>query len=131
MGVDIATNLGAVLVGAGIVWVVIRAKFAEVKDLRDEVTHLRDKELEGVRESVREVRGELKGVKREGCNVGRTVETKLDNLLGWMKRVDGKLDRYAEETAGQREKIGATERWLKNLDDAHNAHARDRSIHHE
>lgn len=53
----------------------------------------------------------------------------LANMVGWTKRIDGKLDRIAEETSAQRSDIAGQARWLQNLDSAHQAHARDREAH--
>lgn len=53
----------------------------------------------------------------------------LANMLGWTKKIDAKLDRIAEDAAGQRADLAGKDRWLQNLDDAHQAHVRDREVH--
>lgn len=53
----------------------------------------------------------------------------LANIVGWTKKLDGKLDRIAEQNAQQSAEIQAKGTWLQNLDNAHQAHVRDREIH--
>jgi hypothetical protein len=54
----------------------------------------------------------------------------LDNLVGWTKKMDAKLDRIAEQNAAQSAAIDGQEKWLQNLDAAHQTHVRDREVHH-
>ena len=54
----------------------------------------------------------------------------LDNMVGWTKKLDGKLDRIAEQQSAQSAQIAGQDKWLGNLDGAHQAHVRDRELHH-
>ena len=128
MNVDVAINiaayLGAVLTGSGVVYLIVRAKFSEVGELRRDMQQLRDFRIAAIEATV-------KALASNGCNVGAKMIEKMDNLLGWTKKMDGKLDRIAEETAAQKAEIAGQSKWLDNLDRAHNQHTSDRGIHHE
>jgi len=117
-------SLGGIVSGviSGVVLLIVKAKFAEIAILRQDVQELRDKR-------VAQVEADLREIKDGGCNVGSQVLERVNNLLGWTKKMDGKIDRIAEETATQRAEISAGKQWTANLDASHQAHTRDRSIH--
>jgi hypothetical protein len=122
-----AVGGGGLSVG-GVVWYLLRSLITDLKGqvaaMRAEVAHLRDRELADIARrlaKVEEVESNCPGVR---------LGEKMDNAIGWLKKVDLKLDRIAEDTAAQRSDIAAKGKWLENLDASHASHVRDRGIHH-
>ena len=130
--ISAASGLGGILIGSGIVALVIRGKFQAVETLTRDLTELKDERVAGIESRLRTFEGAcmirhdrleeaLKKVEHMAAN--------LDNMVGWTKKLDGKLDRIGEDVAGQRATLDGETRWLQNLDNAHQAHVSDREIH--
>lgn len=97
-----------------------------------EIATLKDERMAGLEEKMQRF--------ADGCAVkhdrlGDTL-TKVEhmaadlaNMVGWTKKIDGKLDRIAETQSAQGEAIKGNDRWLANLDAAHQAHVGDRGVH--
>ena len=126
---------GAAAVGS-VVWLMLRAwlqgQFAELERLRKA-----DEEAKLARMAAIEKR---MGALEEGCvakhdrlsdwqNRLERIAADLANLVGWMRKVDLKLDRIAEDNAAVKADVEAKKVWLTNLNDAVLQHAADRASH--
>jgi hypothetical protein len=113
-----AAGTGAVLLVVARAW--LNGLVQEVRDARNEVRVLRD-------EKVRHLEERLKKME-DGC-VGVKQQEALSNLVGWMKKIDLKLDRIGEDLATAKADVVGKGKWLENLDKAYQEHARDHRIH--
>ena len=131
--ISAASGLGGILVGSGIVGLVIRGKFQAVETLTKDLTSLKDERVVGIEQRMRafetscQVKHDRLG---ETLNKFEHMAANLENMVGWTKKLDTKLDRISEDAAGHRADLEAKREWLHNLDAAHQAHIRDREIHH-
>jgi|GEM_PF-6228035 len=117
------SGLGGCLVGFGVLQLVVKDKFAQAAETAKRVQRLET-------ERIAKIEREMDAIRDSGCAIGVKVLEKVENLLGWMKRVDGKLELDLAETNQHSARIEALTTWVKNLDDSHNTHTRDRGIHH-
>lgn len=95
-------------------------------------------QMEDLRDLKREVQGDIKRrigeletfAKSHQSNCPATgIEHDLANTVGWLKKIDGKLDMFTHETREQRAQIAAQAKWIENLDSSHQHHVRDREMH--
>jgi hypothetical protein len=130
--VSALSGLGGILVGSGIVGLVIRGKFQAVDTLTRDLTQLKDERVAGIEQRLCsfETGCALKHDRLQET-LTRVEHTAADvtNILGWTKKLDGKLDRIAEDAAASRSRVDGQDRWLQNLDNAHQAHVGDRELH--
>jgi hypothetical protein len=57
------------------------------------------------------------------------LEHDMENLTGWMKKIDTTLSVFTHEGREQRAQIAGQAKWLENLDKSHGEHVRDREAH--
>lgn len=53
----------------------------------------------------------------------------VHNMVGWTSKLDGKLERISEATAGQAKEIDSHKVWLQNITETQRAHVGNREIH--
>jgi len=115
------SGLSGILAGGGILLLIGRYVISEMRELRNEVKDLKETRLVQIEKRIEKV---------EMACVGTQVMEKLGNALGWLKKIDLKLDAIGSETAEQRAQIVSNRDWIRNVDVAHNQHVRDRGAHH-
>jgi chromosome segregation ATPase len=97
-----------------------------------DLAELRDERLAGIEQRLRTFEAGC-AMKHDRLQetLTRVEHTAADvtNILGWTKKLDGKLDRIAEDAAASRSRVDGQDRWLQNLDNAHQAHVGDRELH--
>jgi len=91
---------------------------AELLKLRDDRVRTLETQLCKLQESVGE--SELDAAKRA---------SDLSNLIGWMKKVDTKLDEVKDSTVKSQEAIKGQGVWLENIDSSLQAHLMNYEIH--
>jgi len=115
---------GAGLAGAGggcsIGWYMIRRLLDEVATLKRELQKLRDEEVKELKTQLVNLQGK--------CNA-ETIAADQKNLLGWMKKVDLKLDAVQSSTDTMTGTIEGQAKWLSNINDAVQKHITDYFIH--
>lgn len=111
-----------VLIGSGIVAIWLRASASKIRDLENRVSELDKQRITALEQAV-------KAMHAGGCNVGQKVLERIDNVLGWTKKMDAKLDRIGEETAKQSSQIVANKDFITNLNTSHQHHTHDREAH--
>lgn len=114
------SGLSGILAGCGLFLLVGRYLLGEMRELRNEMRDLKEDRLVRIEARIDKV--------EENC-VGRQVMEKLANSIGWLKKIDMKLDGISDETAQQRAEIKSNRDWLTNVDRAQAEHVRDRSVH--
>jgi len=117
----LTSGFGGALTGARFVAAQYAQKLQKISELEDKV----ERQLEHRLQKLEAFRSDHD----RGCP-GTGLVHDLDNVIGWLKRIDGKLDQYSHETREQRAQIASQSKWLENLDHAHNDHVKDRGIHH-
>jgi predicted translin family RNA/ssDNA-binding protein len=130
MDFDFSNVVTGLLCGGGstaVVGMFVKAWLAgvmnEMGDLRREVKALRDEKVAGLErriDKVEEFHAECPG---------QTLMEKVNNLLGWTKKIDGVLDIVRTDVTKTAAAFEAQKTWLANLDASHQAHLRDRAIH--
>lgn len=65
---------------------------------------------------------------RKNCKADQTA-INLSNLIGWMKKIDMKLESVADTTAGIKAELAAKDKWLGNVSDTVQEHVQDHKIH--
>ncbi len=131
--ISACSGLGGILVGSGIVGLVIKGKFAAVETLTRDLTALKDERVAGIETRMRTFEGACQQKHDRLADALTKVEhmgANLENLVGWTKKLDVKMDRLSDQASAQAEHAAAGDRWLQNLDNSHQAHIRDRDIHH-
>jgi hypothetical protein len=126
-------GLGGVLVGSGIVALVIKGKFEAVETLTRDLTKLKDERVAGIEARISSFESgcQMKHDRlASALNKVEHMAANLDNMVGWTKKLDAKLDRLGEDAASARATVAGQDKWLGNLDAAHQAHVRDRELHH-
>jgi len=112
---DALVNVGSIVAGTGLVFALLRQKFAKVDRIEADMTQLKDQRVARLEKDVERVR-------ENGCVVGREVLQKLDHANGMLGKLDLKLDRIAEDTAGQAAKIDANNAYIRNIDSSLQRH---------
>ena len=117
---------GGISVGA-VVWYLLRSLIgdlkAQVAEMRSEVAHLRDRELADLARRL----GKIEDI--EANCPGIRLGEQMVNTVGWLKKVDLKLDRIAEDVAGLRAGISSQGLYIGNLDAAHQRTSADLHMH--
>lgn len=138
--ISMAVGGGGVSVGA-VVWYLLRSLISDLKaqilamraegqHLREEVQELREREIAGLARRLARVE------ETEATCPIRQIAEKIDNLIGWTKRLDGRVEPLLGQIAEQRAAAAAINEWLRNLDRSHNDLARElhghiaRDTHH-
>ena len=103
-GAVLTSSMVAVIFSA---W--LRSRTARLDRLTNKVKDLEERRM-GVLEN------RLEALEHDGCGVGLRVLTKLETQTGILVKLDGKLDRIAEDTAAQAAKIEANAHYIGNLD---------------
>lgn len=114
-------GVGGAMRGSRMAEAQMQAHFRKLAELENRLENNHEKRLE-----------KLEGF-REHHNTNcpsQGIKHDLDNALGWLKRIDSKLDMYSAQTAKQDAAIAGQGKWLENLDGAVQSHTRDRGIHH-
>ena len=110
--------------------VAILAKFALDRAARRwdameaDLKSLREEKIAGLAARVADV----ERTQRE-CRIPTLLE-RIDNLIGWTRKIDSKLDAIATAEARTEAAVEAQKTWIANLDASHQAHLRDRGQHH-
>jgi hypothetical protein len=113
-----AGGAGVVLLGVARAW--LNSLVQEVRDARAEVRVLREEKVAGIEARLKKM--------EDGC-VGIRQQETLSNLIGWMKKIDLKLDRISDDLATAKADVAGKGKWLENLDQSHQDHVRDHKIH--
>ena len=108
------------LLGSGIVALWLKHLTGRMRHLAGTIETLKDQEMKRLEHRMDAL--------ESGC-VGREVKTSLKNLEGWMTKIDNRLERIAEETAGQRERIKANAHYVQNVDATFKAHRDNMRLH--
>jgi len=120
--ITMAVGGGGVSVGA-VIWWLLRSLISDLKrqvgEMRGEVKQLREREIAGLADRIRRVE-EIEG----NCPI-RQIAEKIDNLLGWTKKLDSRVEPLLGQIAEQRAELLAKGRWIENLDSSHNDLARE------
>ena len=127
-----ASALGGAITGAGIVAIIFSKMAGRIGDLQHEVQNLRDNQVSGIERRVATIEQDCPRRHAQLTEWMRQLDRLsegLTNLVGWMKKVDLKLDRISEDSAAMRADVAAKGKWLENLDSAHNRHVADREVH--
>jgi len=105
--------------GTGGTIVGIMAKFALDRAakrwdaMEAEIKRLRDDKIAGIEGRVSRVE-----VRQAECPIAK-MDERMDNLLGWTKKIDLKLDRLVEMEAKDQMAVEAAREYVRNLDAAH------------
>jgi len=130
--ISAASGLGGILSGAGIVVLVVKSKFDRVDNLENSLDNLKVERVAGLERRMATFEGTCQA-KHERLNesLGRVehMAANLENMVGWTKKLDIKLDRLAEQNATQSAQIAVQDKWLSNLDQSHQMHKADREAH--
>jgi len=113
--------------------VIFRNMAGKIGDLQHEVQSLRDNQVHGIERRVATIEHECPRRHAQLTEWMRQLDRLsegLTNLVGWMKKVDVKLDRISEDSAALRADVAAKGQWIANLDAAHQRHTNDREVHH-
>jgi len=113
-----AGGVGIALLGVARAW--LNGLVQEVRDARQEVKTLREEKVAHLEQRLKKM--------EDGC-VGVKQQEALNNLVGWMKKIDLKLDRIGEDLATAKADVAGKGKWLENLDHSYQDHARDHTIH--
>jgi hypothetical protein len=108
----IASAAGA-LIGTTVGALIVVVANGRIKRRLDDLEERRMAALEG---ALVKIENTVTSLGKDGCHVGARVSQKLDQMAGQLNKMDGKLDRIAETTAGQGSDIRANAQYLRNLD---------------
>lgn len=131
--ISACSGLGGILVGSGIVVAVVKSKFVQVEKLSQDLETLKGQRVGSLENRMEAFeRGCVARHDRiqEGLGKVERMAADISNMIGWTKKNDAKLDRLGEDTASVRAHVEAQDKWLSNLDHAHQTHVGDRGIHH-
>lgn len=131
--ISAASGLGGILVGSGIVVAVVKSKFTQVDALTRDLTALKDERVAAIEKRMQAFEGSCQARHdrlTDALNKVEHMAANLENIVGWTKKLDGKIDRMAEVTSAASARADGQAKWLDNLDKAHNEHVRDRGVHH-
>ncbi len=106
--------------GCGIGWYMIRRLLDQVEALKRELQRLRDEEVKDLKTQLINLQGK--------CNA-ETIAADQKNLLGWMKKVDLKLDAVQSSTDEMRGDVKGLDKWLGNMDGVVQNHITNYDIH--
>jgi uncharacterized coiled-coil protein SlyX len=90
--------------------------------LKRRLDDLEERRMTQLEVSLGKVERTIDQLGRDGCRVGTRVSEKLDQVADQLGRMDAKLDRIAETTAGQEANIGANAQYIRNVDGALQRH---------
>jgi chromosome segregation ATPase len=127
------SGLGGIISGVGLLVVVLRNYQTQVKELRRDMDSLKDERVAGIEARISSFESgcQMKHDRlASALNKVEHMAANLDNMVGWTKKLDAKLDRLGEDAASARATVAGQDKWLGNLDAAHQAHVRDRELHH-
>lgn len=131
--VSALAGLGGVLTGSGFLVLVFRDKLSKVDKLTTDLTDLKDQRVAAIEARMKafEVSCSVKHDRlEETLKRVEHMASDLNNLVGWTKKLDGKLDLLGQDAAAARATVEGQKVWLANLDRAHSEHVRDREAHH-
>lgn len=127
--ISAAVGGGGLSVG-GVVWYLLRSLISDLKvqvaamrdenqDLQRDLRQLREREVADLARRLARVEET-----EQACPI-RTVAEKIDNLIGWTKRLDSRVEPLLGQMAEQRADLLAKGKWIENLDRSHNDLARE------
>lgn len=93
---------------------------SRVTELERDVKAMRDDTIASLKKDVDEM--------KRNCKADQT-SAHLTNLLGWMKRVDLKLDGVVSDTAAIKAELIAKGIWMGNMDHVVQDHVTNHAIH--
>jgi chromosome segregation ATPase len=127
---------GATAVGL-LVWWLLRTwldkQMSRLSDLEKQVEQLKEERIAALESGMADIRANCLGRHDHLGQWLQRVEriaADLSNLVGWIKKVDLKLDRISEDTSGLKADIAGKQLWLQNVSEALREHVADRESHH-
>jgi len=126
---DLATYAGAGAAGGGGVgglfyWLIQRL-FKRQDMLEAKLDRLSEERVKNLETQVVDLQGDVSdSVKRSA-----THKANQDNLIGWMKKVDMKLDNVQSSTDTMKGVVESQARWLQNINNDLQKHITDYDIH--
>ncbi len=130
-----ALGVGGGSVG-GVTWYLLRGL---ISDLRAQLTkaterieRLETQELAAIKSRMAGYEAGCAAHQHELADRLRTLDQLASdekNTIGWLKKLDGKLDRLGESTSAIAAVQSGQAKWLENLDAQHHRHVHDRAIH--
>lgn len=127
------SGFSGIVSGVGLLLFLLRDYRAQLKEVRRDMGVLKDERVAAIEKRMKEF--EL-GCQSRHDRLQETLAkvehmaSDLGNLVGWTKKLDGKLDLLGQDAAAARATFEAQKTWLANLDRAHQEHVRDREVHH-
>lgn len=130
-----ALGVGGGSVG-GVTWYLLRGLIADLRTqltkATDRIERLETQELAAIKTRMATYEAGCVAHQHELADRLRTLDQLASdekNTIGWLKKLDGKLDRISEAQAATGAKQEATTTWLSNLDAQHQSHVHNPSIH--
>ena len=128
---SILTAGGGVGTGGGIVYLIAKSMLERAMrkfdDLSEEVKQLREKEVADLKKRV--------DAMQENCKKDQSLE-RMNNIIGWMKKIDMKIDAIVADTATMKADTAALTSdmlgksvWIGNLNQVVSDHVKDHKIH--
>ena len=121
---DLATYAGTGAAGgaggAGIFYMLIQRLFKRQDALESKVDRLSEERVKNLEMQIVNLQGK--------CNA-ETIAADQKNALGWMKKIDLKLDDVKSDTDGMKGTINGQAKWLENIDGAVQKHITNYDIH--
>jgi ABC-type phosphate transport system auxiliary subunit len=124
MQTDVITSLLSGGGGAAVVAFLAQLWFSRMMQRLDRqdarLRELEEKRVAAIEEQLEKIRA--------NCRADQT-RINLENLVGWMKKVDLRLEVVADSVAGLKSEMTAKNVWLQNLNETVQDHVQDHSIH--
>ena len=121
---DVILGLSSGGGGAALVAFLAQSWFSRLMQRLDRqearLKELEDKRVSAIEEKIEHIRA--------NCRADQT-RTNLDNVVGWMKKIDLRLEIVADTTAGIKAELAAKDKWLGNVSDTVQDHVQNHTIH--
>lgn len=111
---------------AGVLYYMMQRLFKRQDKLEDEVKRLRDEQIKSLETQVVDIRDGIIDSEKSAAK----HQEKQENLLGWMKKVDMKLDVVQASSSKMQGIIENQATWLKDMNEDIRRHIADYNIHH-
>lgn len=126
------SGFSGIVSGVGLLLFLLRDYRAQLKEVRRDMGVLKDERVAAIERRMKEFESgcALRHDRlQETLNKVEHMAADLNNLVGWTKKLDGKLDLLGQDAAAARATAEAQKVWLANLDKSHNDHVHDREAH--
>jgi hypothetical protein len=121
---DVILGLSSGGGGAALVAFLAQSWFSRLMQRLDRqearLKELEDKRVSAIEEKIEHIRA--------NCKADQTA-INLSTLIGWMKKIDMKLEGVADSVAGLKSEMTAKNIWLQNINETVQDHVQDHQIH--